>query len=268
MFSRTCTAVFFWLVAAVLLTSCVQGNSPSTSRIESADTLRVGITPNAPPIAYRQGGRITGLEADFARGLAEFSGKKLRFVELKWEDQIPALLDGRTDIIMSSMTLTPARQYRIAFSNPYMISGQVMLVRRPELARYMNGFSDLLNPAVRIGTVKGTTGDLLIEEKVNRKNSVRFQNPEEAVRALINKRIDVFVYDLPMNFYFAAANENNGLAPVVIPLTREEIAWGMRKEDGELVQTANAYLAEIRQSGELKKKLIFWIPFFKNVFNR
>ena len=260
--------LFFCLAALLLLSSCVQTSSPSLSRTAPENVLRVGITPNAPPIAFRENGRITGLEADLARGLARFAGKKLRVVELSWEAQIPALLDGRTDIIMSSMTITPARQYRIAFSNPYMISGQVMLVRRPELARYANGFSDLLNPAVRIGTIKGTTGDLLIEEKVNRKNTVRFTDSEDAVQALINRKIDVFVYDLPMNFYYAAANENNGLAPVVIPLTREEIAWGMRKSDDKLRQTANAYLAEIRNNGQLKTLLIHWIPFFKNVFNR
>jgi polar amino acid transport system substrate-binding protein len=265
MFSRYYT--LFFLAGALLLASCVQSTAPVTPSGSAANVLRVGITPNAPPVAYREGGRITGLEADFARGLARYAGRKLQFVELAWEDQIPALLEGRTDIIMSAMTITPARQYRIAFSTPYMISGQVMLVRRPEMARYANGFSDLLNPAVRIGTVRGTTGDLLIEEKVNRDNCVKFQGSAEAVKALIDNRIDVFVYDLPMNFYYAAVNEANGLAPVVIPLTREEIAWGMRKGDTQLLQTANAYLADLRQSGLLKEKLIHWIPFFKNVFN-
>jgi polar amino acid transport system substrate-binding protein len=268
MFPMKFQTLLFWLLAPLFLISCIQEKTTPVSVQPGPDILRVGMTTNAPPVAYRKDGKITGLEVDFAEGLARFSGRKLHIVEMKWEDLIPALLDKKIDIIMSSMTITPARQYRIAFSTPYMISGQVMLVRRPELARYANGFSDLLNPAVRIGTVKATTGDLLIREKINRGNCFSFQNPVQGVRALIDNKIDVFVYDLPMNFYFAAENEINGLAPVIIPLTREQIAWGMRKDDIKLRQTANAYLTELKTNGQLKDKLIHWIPFFKNVFNR
>jgi ABC-type amino acid transport substrate-binding protein len=172
---------------------------------------------------------------------------------------------------MSSMTITDARLYRIAFCNPYMISGQVSLVRLTDMNRYRNGFTDLLNPSVKIGTVKGTTGNLFIEKNVATDRKQRFYNfetPQQGVKALLTQKIDAFVYDLPMNFYFAAQNEANGLAPVTTPMTREQIAWGVRKDDTELQQTANAYLASIKQDGLLKKMLIRWIPFFKNVFNR
>lgn len=254
------------------LSSCVQSNN-NTGSAPASNTkiLRVGITTNAPPTAYKERGQVTGLEAEFARGLARFAGREVRFVELKWNDQIPALLAGKTDIIMSSMTITNARLYRIAFCNPYMISGQVSLVRLTDMNRYRNGFTDLLNPSVKIGTVKGTTGDLFIEKNVatdRKQRYTSFETPEQGVKALLAQKIDAFVYDLPMNFYFAAQNEANGLAPVTTPMTREQIGWGVRKDDTVLQQTANAYLAAIKQDGRLKKMLIRWIPFFKNVFNR
>lgn len=262
----------FYLILPAL-SSCVQNDydAGTVSAGGNPKILRVGITPNSPPTAYKEQGRITGLEAEFARGLAQFAGRELRFVELEWNDQIPALLAGKTDIIMSSMTITDARRYRIAFCNPYMISGQVSLVRMKDMYRYREGFTDLLNPSVRIGTVKGTTGDFFIEKNIATDRKQRyfsFQTPQQGVKALIAEKIDAFVYDLPMNFYFAARNDINGLAPVTIPMTREHIAWGVRKNDTALLQTANSYLAEIKQDGRLKKMLIRWIPFFKNVFNR
>ena len=262
--------LFFFLT--IPLASCGQNHfAPHSSFKEDRNVLRVGITTNAPPIAYREQGKVTGLEAQFARGLAKFSGRKLRFVELKWAEQIPALLSGKTDIIMSGMSITEARNYRIAFCKPYMISGQVSLVRLSEKYRFGNGFTDLLNPSVKIGTVHGTTGALLIQKKVATDKKQRFysyETPEQGVNALLAKKIDAFVYDLPMNFYFAAQNEINGLAPVVIPITREQIAWGVRKDDSILRATANRYLAEIQADGRLKNMLIQWIPFFQNVFNR
>jgi len=256
----------------IILSACVQNEYDTGSPAAGNPILlKVGITTNAPPMAYKEGGLVTGLEAEFARGLAKFTGRKLRFVELKWDDQIPALLAGKTDIIMSSMSITKARNYRISFCNPYMISGQVSLVRLSEMNRFSNGFTDLLNQTVKIGTVKGTTGALFIEKNVATDRKQRFYNyesPEQGIKALRAKKIDAFVYDLPMNFYFAAQNESNGLAPVTIPFTREQIAWGVRKDDNALREAANGYLAEIKEDGRLKNMLIRWIPFFKTVFNR
>ncbi len=261
--------VFFFLTIA--LSACVQtGDTVESGAGINSDkqTLRVGLTATSPPTAFKQGRKITGLEAEFALGLAQFAGKKLRFVELDWEDQIQALLDNKIDIIMSSMTITRGRQYQIAFSNHYMISGQVAVVRLAEMSRFSNGFSDLLNNTVKIGTVKGTTGDLLITKKISRGSALRVKTAADGAKALIDKRIDAFIYDLPMNFYLASVNEANGLAPVITLMTREQIAWGMRKEDTALLKTANDYLAAIKQDGRLKTMLIRWIPYFKNVFNK
>ena len=81
-------------------------------------------------MAFKQGGELGGLEVEAARELGEQLGRPVEFIEVKWEDQIPALLAGRTDIVMSSMTSTPERRLRVAFSNPYLRVGQMMLIKR------------------------------------------------------------------------------------------------------------------------------------------
>src|SRR5215471_14493718 len=80
-----------------------------TSSAADAAPLRVGVTPNFPPIIYKEGGQLAGAEVDFAQALGAELGRPIQFVELSWEDQIPALADGRIDIIMSSMSITRAR---------------------------------------------------------------------------------------------------------------------------------------------------------------
>ncbi len=243
------------------------GNILSGTGGSAKNVLKVGVTSNAPPLIYRQNGRFTGLEAELARELAEFTGKEVRFVEVRWVDQVPALLSGKTDIIMSGMTITGLREMRIAFTEPYVIAGQVSLVRRKEYNRYRNGLTDLLNPTVRIGTVTGTTGDFLIQDKVARQ-SMEFRTPEQGLAALIDKKIDVFVYDLPMNFYFAALHETKGLAPVPVLLSREQLAWGIRKDDTELLNAANSFLENLRQNGRLREIVQRWVPFYKNIYNQ
>ena len=262
--------LIFLSFLVLALSSCA-GNSYDAHTpppAKNREILRVGITTDSPPLAYKINGKITGLEAEFARGLARFIGKKLRFVKLKWEDQISALQAGKTDIIMSGMSITPARSYRIAFCTPYMISGQVMLVRAKESYRFSTGPTDLFDPRLTIGTVKDTTGSFFIEQYVPKGKVLIFNKPEKAVTALIRGGIDVFVYDMPMNFYFGAYNDANGLVPVPNLLTREQIAWGVRNNETKLLQSANAYLNTIIQNGQLNEMLIHWIPYFRNILNR
>jgi polar amino acid transport system substrate-binding protein len=221
----------------------------------------VGISANAPPLIYTQGKQITGLETVFAKKLAQRTGRKLKFVHLKWKDQIPALENNRIDIIMSGMSITQARQYRINFSNPYLRSGQILLVRLGEKARFSTGIYSLMNSNYVIGTVRNTTGDLFITRTINGVKVKRFQKSADAVQALINKDIDAFVYDAPMVCHYAAVNENNKLAPILSMATEEFYAWGIRREDTQLLDQANALLRDLQERQELPRILRTWIPY-------
>ena len=258
-----------FIACFLLLTGCSQlatDNGPSAKA--ATQILKVGISTNSPPMAYRSKGDITGLEAELARGLAQFSGKQLKFIPLKWKDQIPSLLAGKTDIIMSAMTITPARQYRVAFSKPYMATGQISLVRRRQKNKFSNGLASLLNQKVKVGTIKGTTGDLLIEQSKAKGKRRQFVSSQKAVQALRDKEIDAFVYDLPGNLYYGSMYADKGLFPIMQPMTREQIAWAVRKEDTQLLHTANSYLATNQQNGSLQKMIEHWVPFYKNLYNR
>ena len=50
-----------------------------------ADGLRVGISPDYPPLAYKQEGRIVGIEADNVRAVSEIIGQKMTLVEMPFE---------------------------------------------------------------------------------------------------------------------------------------------------------------------------------------
>jgi len=90
----------------------------------------------------------------------------------------------------------------------------------------------------------------------------------QGIQGLLDKKIDVFVYDLPMNFYMAAKYADQGLTPVTVPMTKEFIAWGIRKDDTRLLAQANGYLQEIKSSGKLQQMIIRWIPFYERLFNK
>lgn len=252
---------------AVLLTFLLSGcGAPThtTKRLKIApdpSILRVGVSTNAPPLIYKKNNKVIGLEADLAKKLGTFTGRNVQFIEIDWKDQIDALENNEIDIIMSGMTITNARRYRIAFSNPYLRSGQILLVRLKDEPLFSTGIYSLMNSNHIIGTVKNTTGDLFITKTINGAEVKTFTTSTDAVQALMKKEIDAFVYDAPMVCYYAAINENNKLAPILTLATEEYIAWGIRKEDTELLQQANMFVAELKNSQTLQRIIRTWIPY-------
>jgi ABC-type amino acid transport substrate-binding protein len=231
------------------------------SRAADPVPLKVGVTPIFPPMIYKENGKITGVEVDFARAVGEALGRPVLFVEVAWEDQIPALLDGRTDIIMSDMSITIARQLRVAFAKPYLLTGQIALVRREDAYRYALGFPML--PPSPVGVLKATTGDFLVQQEFPSSKRKQFKSDEEAAKALINKKIALFLCDAPTVWWLAGLHEADGLAVVPIQLTQEQLAWGVRRSDADLLNAVNAALDKLQSSGRANEIIKRWIPLFK-----
>jgi len=226
-----------------------------------AAPLKVGVTPAFPPVIYKEGGKITGVETDFAKALGEALGRPVEFVEVKWENQIPALVDGRTDIIMSGMSVTHARELRIAFSKPYLIVGQMALVRREDAYRYALGFPG--NPTGVIGVVKATTGDFLVQQEFSSNKRKEYKSGQDAAKALIKERIDLFICDAPTIWWLAGLHETDNLVAVPVFLSQEPLAWGVRRSDTDLLNSVNAALDKLQSSGRANEIIKQWIPLFQ-----
>jgi polar amino acid transport system substrate-binding protein len=209
-----------------------------------------------------------GLDAEMAREFARFIGKTPRFVELEWDDQIPALLDNRIDIIMSGMSITNMRKMSIAFSQPYYRSGLMAMVRKSEANRFPVDFYGLLGqaPAMRFGVVKGTTGEAYVNDNFQSAQRVTaYESTRKALDALLTpvlvNRIDVFIQDGPILLMLLAENRSADLTVLPSPLTDEYLAWGMRKTDPGLKESADRFLESISKSGQLESIVRRWLPY-------
>jgi polar amino acid transport system substrate-binding protein len=240
-------------VAVAALVAC----GPSAPRPKKPGILLVGLSPDTPPIAFRTGDQLTGLEVDFARRLAADLGREVRFVEMHFEDLIPALLDRRIDVIMSGMTITNARKFRLAFADPYLKSGLVGLVRREDFKRY-DDVDRILGASGPVGVRRGTTGEKFVAERMPNARLVVYPTSADAALELRQNRIDLFINDAPVVAWLVSAHEAD-LAGVWKPLTHDELAWAFRPDDERLRTAANEILARWKADGTSKAILGRWL---------
>jgi polar amino acid transport system substrate-binding protein len=244
-----------------LFSGCESLNKSGTKADDNS--LRIGVSPTYAPIIYKQGEEIVGLEADLGMELAKYLGRPAKLVVLDWEDQIPALLDKRIDIIMSGMSITKKREYQIAFTIPYFRTGQMALLGTREILSLQTGYYTLVaqSAGLNIGVIKGTTGETFVNKNFRRaKGIISYTTSEGAVKAMKWNKIDLLIYDSPNILMLGAKYEADGLKPLYALLTEEYLAWGIRKTDADLVASANKFLIELEKSGKLDTIVKRWIP--------
>jgi polar amino acid transport system substrate-binding protein len=212
-------------------------------------------------MVFKEGDRVVGVEADMVAALGQALGRRVVFVEQPWENIIEALCEQRIDIIMSGMSITPARHYRIAFTNPYLRVGQMALTRTGEKYSYL---LNLASQAERgVGVKAATTADFLVRQEYPRLKRKYYKSGEDAAAALLKKKIDLFISDAPLVWHLAGMYESKGLAVTPLILSQEELAWGVRREETQLLDSVNAFLQKARDSGELNRTFSKWMPGFR-----
>jgi len=244
--------------------ACCFGMSQGSAAAEApkVEPLRVGVTPNYPPMIFKLNEKITGLEADLAERLGRELGRPVLFVELSWDQQIPALLEGKIDIIMSGMTITEARKVRITFSEPYLKSGLLAAIRAGDSGKYTS-VKTIMADFPGVGVMEGTTGEAYVRKNMSKSpRIVTVSKVGNAAAELKARRIDVFIYDAPAVVWLVSENEAD--LRVVRELFNEEyLGWGLRRDDPELLVRVNAALGRWKKDGTLKEAVLRWLPYWK-----
>jgi polar amino acid transport system substrate-binding protein len=164
------------IVAAIpllLLTGCAESETaareagPSTpfdralhdtlpDDVRRSGVLRVATDASyAPASSFAEDGRtIVGFEPDLGAAIGRVLGVRLRFEQATFSELLSDVRHGRTDLVMSAMTDTAARERRADFVN-YFSAGTAIVVQRGNPA----GITDLAGlcgqrVAVEDGTVQ------------------------------------------------------------------------------------------------------------------
>lgn len=224
-----------------------------------AGTLKVGMSADYPPLHYKHDGQIVGVEADNAVSVGKILGRKVKIVELPFNELLPALNAGKIDIVMSGISITAERSEKMLFSDPYLRIGQMAIMHRSKIARYAQPWS-IYRDGVRIGVEPGTTGESFAQDNLKDAVISQYPNPDAAFTALREDKIDLYVHDAPTSWQLANSSDNDDLISLYSPLTEEQLAWAVRLGNSDLLIEVNRALAMMRSSGTLPYILNRWIP--------
>ncbi|MCP9206344.1 ABC transporter substrate-binding protein [Streptomyces sp. HD1123-B1] len=124
--SRMATAGAVAVVGALLLTGCgdqtnkAQSGSGNASKaplfstlpkdIQNSGVIEVGSDINYPPVEFKKGGQVMGIDPDIADALGKALGVEFKFNNSTFDALLAGLRSKRYDIAMSAMTDNKGRQ--------------------------------------------------------------------------------------------------------------------------------------------------------------
>ena len=92
--------------------------------IANAKSIRIGTEGAYPPWNnLNAAGELEGAEIDFGNEACKRMGAECEWVTQDWDGIIPALLNGKYDIIIAGMSITEERKQKVNFTNGYMTDG-------------------------------------------------------------------------------------------------------------------------------------------------
>ena len=103
-----------------LFSICIFG----VASVANSQTIRIGTEGAYPPWNnLNSAGELEGAEIDFGNEACERMGVTCEWVTQDWDGIIPALLQGKYDIIIAGMSITEERKEKVNFTNGYMTDG-------------------------------------------------------------------------------------------------------------------------------------------------
>jgi polar amino acid transport system substrate-binding protein len=249
------------LLTAPLLAADVRQELTRQSTLEQViqkNKLRVGFSTFVPWAMKNKTGGYTGFEIEVAKMLAADMGVEAEFVPTKWSGIIPALLTGKFDIIIGGMGITPARNLKVNFSDPYEYTG-MSIVANSKLAGGKNGLAAYNDPAVNIVARIGTTAAAAAKKYLPKAQLRLFDDEGQALQEVLNNRAAAMVSSQPFPEFQTLKYADKLFLPLAgKTFTREPIGFAIRKGDADFLNYLNNWIRVRNADDWLQERYDYW----------
>lgn len=251
---RILTVIFLIIC---MIPVCSAASSSHIDTILERGVLVVGTTGHYPPLTVEsENGELMGLDIDIAKLMAKAMGVQVKFKKIGLGALIPALEKGSVDMIIAGLTITPRRNLRVAFIGPYFVIGQSLLTLKSKI-KSIKGPDDVNDPSFRLAVANNTTGAQVARTLVPRADIVKAANMDDALKMLLDKKVDALLADQPFCVVSAFLHKDKGLA-TSDPLTFEPLGIGLPGNDVLFLNWVQNFLMMLEANGQAKELKNYW----------
>jgi polar amino acid transport system substrate-binding protein len=218
--------------------------------------VRIGTEGAYPPFnELTASGELTGFDIEIAKALCEKMKVECEFVTQDWDGIIPALLAGKYDAIVASMSITDERKQQVDFTNKYYNTPPAIAV--PKDSALTAATPEALQGKM-LGAQSSTTHANYAQEKLTGAEVKLYPTADEYKLDLQNGRLDAAIDDVVVLDQWIKSDAG-ACCRILGTLTPDPVINGqgagiaIRKEDQDLKALFNKAIEEIRADGTYQK---------------
>jgi polar amino acid transport system substrate-binding protein len=226
----------------------ILGHAPTglAATIVNRGTVIVANDANYPPQSSvdQATGKLVGFDVDVAKKMGQLLGLQVDFKNPAWETIPTGLQQGKYDVSIGSMTITPERQKVLAFTDPYYYtSGQVFVKKG---GTQITGVGDLAGKKVGVGA-STTYYDYL---KKNSKAIVKtYTTDADAFPDLANGNLDFVMTAGPTGQQAILSGQPFEFSGK--PLYYEDLAFALKLGEADWLALLNYTVQTMHSDGSL-----------------
>ncbi|WP_420848109.1 amino acid ABC transporter substrate-binding protein [Photobacterium sanctipauli] len=221
----------------------------------AATDVKVGMSGRYFPFTFVKQDQLQGFEVDLWNEIAERNDYNVEFVTANFSGLFGLLETGRIDTISNQITMTEERKGKYLFSQPYVIDGAQLVVRK--------GNDDIADTAdlngKTVGVNLGSNYEQLLRQLDN-SSEINIKTYDAGIEHDVALgRTDAFVMDR-LSSLELIKKANLPLQLAGEPFEKIENAWPfVQGEKGEkLRDEVNQALDAMREDGTLKEISVKW----------
>ena len=223
--------IFLFFVHYFVILPIGSTNADTLDDIKKKGVLVVGVKVDYEPFGYRDGeGKIIGLEPELASDVAKRLAVKLELVPVTSANRMDFLRQGKIDLMIATMSVTPEREKVVGVISPRYYAIQVAL-----MADKTAGLQNETNLSGKtICSIKGAFFNETLKSNYTHKDLHISNNILDAEEALLRKECVAFAFDDALLAYKKKTEPERWRDyDVVILKEFDPVAFGIavRKED-------------------------------------
>jgi polar amino acid transport system substrate-binding protein len=226
------------------------------AQAEDMMKLKIGTEGAYPPFNNLEAdGSLVGFDVDIAKALCAEMKADCEFVTQDWDGIIPALLAGKFDAIIASMSITDERKEKVDFTNKYYNTPPAIAVPKDS---DITDATDAGLAGKTLGAQSSTTHSNYAEAKFPSTDLKLYPTADEYQLDIASGRIDAVIDDVIVLSEWLKTDSGScckilSTLPIDPVINGEGAGIAVRKGEDELREKFNAAIDAIRANGTYKE---------------